>query len=211
MDIRETAAPQDRDGAPAPEEGEEPPPRSRGVLRLLRDMALLAAGCAVVLGLLSAFVAEPVGVPSGSMEPLLRPGDRVVVDRLAYETGPVRRGDVVVFDGRDSSTENDQTFVKRVIGVGGDTVVCCDRHGRITVDGVELDESAYLWPGDAPSAFPFSIRVPPGTLFVLGDHRSASADSRAHLGDPGGGFVPVGRVVGRVDWIVLPLDHWRHL
>jgi signal peptidase I len=209
MDIRETAVPQDRDGASEAQQGEEPS-RSRAS-RLLVEAVALVAVCAAVLALVSAFVAEPMGVPSGSMEPVLRPGDRIVVDKVAYETGTVHRGDVVVFDGKDSFSEGHQTFVKRVVGVGGDTVVCCDRQGRITVDGVELDESAYLYPGDAPSAFPFSIRVPEGTLFVLGDHRSQSADSRAHLGDPGGGFVPVGRVVGRVDGIVLPLSRWRRL
>jgi signal peptidase I len=215
MDISETAVPQDRDGGSAPDEGAEPP-RSGAVRRLLRpglprDLALLVLICAVVLLLVGTFVAEPMGVPSGSMEQGLRPGDRILVDKLAYDLGPVRRGDVVVFDGQDSFSTGSETFVKRVVGVGGDTVVCCDRRGRITVDGVPLDESGYLFPGDAPSAFPFSIRVPAGRLFVLGDHRSESADSRAHLGDPGGGFVPVSRVIGRVDWIILPLSHWRHL
>jgi signal peptidase I len=88
-------------------------------------------------------------------------------------------------------------FVKRVIAVGGDHVVCCDHQGRITVDGRAVDEP-YVYPGDDPSDVEFDQTVPPGHLWVMGDHRSSSADSREHLGDPGGGMVPVDRVVGRV-------------
>ncbi len=95
-------------------------------------------------------------------------------------------------------------FVKRVIGVGGDHVVCCDAQGRITVNGVALDESSYLFPGDVPSEEHFDVVVPAGRLWVMGDHRSASSDSRAHLGDPGGGTVPVDKVVGRVMVVVWP-------
>jgi signal peptidase I len=204
---------------------------------LLREVVLLLGVCLVVVVLLNAFVVQPFGIPSGSMQGTLRIGDRVLVDKLAYRGSPVRRGDVVVFDGRGSFVDEDYQgvgggqglgrritallglasadggadFVKRVIGVGGDTVRCCDARGRITVDGQPLDEGGYLFPGDKPSAFPFSIRVPEGRLFVLGDHRSESADSRAHLGDPGGGFVPVDRVIGRVDWVVLPIGDRRHV
>ena len=94
-----------------------------------------------------------------------------------------------------------------MIGVGGDRVVCCDVDGRITVNGVPLDEEAYLYRNNPPSKQPFDVLVPEGTLWVMGDHRSASADSRSHMGDPGGGFVPVDRVIGRAFAVVWPLGN----
>jgi signal peptidase I len=97
-------------------------------------------------------------------------------------------------------------FVKRVIGVGGDRVACCDEAGRVTVNGVPLDEASYLFPGDSPSDQSFDVIVPAGMLWLMGDHRSNSADSRAHLGDPGGGMVPESRVVGRVMNVLWPLN-----
>jgi signal peptidase I len=221
MDIQQ--APEDRDAATDPQ-GREAESRSSAVRRLVRDVLVLGVVCALVLALVNAFVAQPFNIPSGSMEGTLRVGDRVVVDKLAYRFGSrPQRGDVVVFDGRGTFTDftdgggadpgegSGDDFVKRVIGVAGDTVVCCDPAGRLTVDGVPLDESGYLFPGDTPSTVRFSIKVPPDRLFVLGDHRSVSLDSRDHLGDPGGGFVPVDKVTGRVDWVVYPVGHWRSL
>ena len=215
--------PEDRDSAPSPvdDEGTTAPSRSFGVSRRVREFLGLLAICGLVVVLVNRFVVQPFTIPSGSMENALAVGDRVLVNKLSYDFGGApHRGDVVVFDGRGSfvdtetqdtadSTGND--FVKRVIGVGGDTVKCCDAHGRITVDGVALDESSYLYPGAAPSSFPFDVQVPAGELFVLGDNRAVSADSRAHLGDPGGGFVPVSRVIGRAEWVIAPVGHWRSL
>ena len=88
---------------------------------------------------------------------------------------------------------------------------CCDEQGRITVNGVPLDEGDYLFPGDVPSEAEFDVVVPEGTVWVMGDHRAASADSRAHLGDPGGGFVPVDKILGRAFLVVWPSSRWQSL
>lgn len=190
----------------------------------------IAIALGVVL-LITTFVVKPFSIPSGSMENTLQIGDRVLVNRMVYRVRDIERGDVVVFNGsgsfvpaqvvpdRDPITGSlvwvgqsfglvapDSTdFIKRVIGVGGDRVTCCDEQGRILVNGEPLQED-YLFPGDAPSLQPFDVEVPEGTLWVMGDHRSASADSRVHLGDPGGGFVPADSVVGRAMTVVWPLN-----
>ncbi|MBJ7904657.1 signal peptidase I [Streptomyces sp. NPDC003656] len=173
-------------------------------------ITLTALTCLVFLLLLNAFVVRPFQIPSGSMEPGLRIGDRVLVNKLAYRFGAQpHRGDVVVFDG--TGYFGDADYIKRVVGVGGDHVVCCDKKGRIEVNGRAVDETAFLHPGNAPSGVPFDVVVPGGRLFLLGDHRSRSSDSRDHLGSPGGGMIPVGAVVGRADWIVWPYDRWTRL
>ncbi|MFF4169291.1 signal peptidase I [Streptomyces sp. NPDC001744] len=197
-----------------------------------RRTVLTGGACVLFLLLLSHFVLQPFLIPSRSMEPTLRVGDRILVNKLAYRSGDgPRRGDVVVFDGtgsfvREEPRNNPVTgllhdaaaalglaepdgtdFVKRVVGTGGDRVVCCDGDGRLTVNGVTVTER-YLMPGDRPSGVPFDIVVPPDRLWVMGDHRSQSSDSRDHLGDPGGGMVPVDRVVGRAGWIVWPFGRW---
>lgn len=191
----------------------------------------IAIAIGVVL-IVTTFIAKPFSIPTGSMEQTLQVGDRILVNRLVYHTRDIERGDVVVFDGSDSfvpasdrpernpvagaaawvgqslglMTPDSTDFVKRVIGVGGDRVQCCDAEGRVTVNGTPLDESAYLYPGDSPSLQEFDVEVPEGLLWVMGDHRSNSADSRAHLGDPGGGFVPELKVVGRSMAVLWPLS-----
>ncbi|MFJ7045932.1 signal peptidase I [Streptomyces sp. NPDC101112] len=166
--------------------------------------------CLLFLTLFSTFVMQPFQIPSSSMERSLRIGDRVLVNKLAYRFGSEpRRGDVVVFDGTGYFGNAD--YIKRVVGVGGDRVVCCDQEGRLEVNGRSVDESSFLYPGDSPSSVPFDVVVPEGRLFLLGDHRGDSSDSRNHLGSPGGGMIPLDAVIGRADWIAWPADHWTRL
>ncbi|BBC32643.1 Signal peptidase I [Streptomyces graminofaciens] len=166
--------------------------------------------CLLFLALFSNFVIQPFQIPSSSMQLTLRIGDRVLVNKLAYRFGAQpQRGDIVVFDGTGYFGNAD--YIKRVVGVGGDRVVCCDQEGRLEVNGRSVDESSFLYPGDSPSSVTFDVVVPEGRLFVLGDHRSDSSDSRDHLGSPGGGMIPVGEVIGRAEWIAWPADHWTRL
>jgi signal peptidase I len=172
--------------------------------RWAREVALAAAVAVVLSLLLRSFVVQAYVIPTGSMQPLLQPGDRVLASRVDGWAGEVRRGDVVVFDGAGVFAETGD-FAKRVVGIGGDRVVCCDDDGALTVNGEPLDEP-YVYPGDRPSGVRFDVVVPDGRLWVMGDHRRVSADSRAHLGNPGGGMVPEDRLVGRVVAVVWPLD-----
>ena len=167
----------------------------------------VALGCVLFLGgfVWGAIVYQPYTVPTESMTPTIGAGDRVLAQRI--DGSEVKRGDVVVFT---ESAWGDMPMVKRVVGVGGDRVTCCDRQGRILVNGHPIDEP-YLHPGDQPSRVPFDIEVPEGRLWVMGDHRDDSRDSRDHHGDPGGGTVPVGKVIGRADWIGWPVGHWTRL
>jgi signal peptidase I len=104
-----------------------------------------------------------------------------------------------------------EDFIKRVIGVPGDHVACCNAAGDVTVNGVALHETSYLFPGNPPSLTRFSVTVPPGRLWVMGDHRSISWDSRGHTQDPGGGTIPENMVIGRAFMIVWPPSRWRIL
>ncbi|MGW0599646.1 signal peptidase I [Streptomyces sp. NPDC002776] len=214
MDTEAQPTERDRSSAPAPS-GTEGRSRFALVARISEwlpggRITLTLLICLLFLLLLSTFVLQPFQIPSGSMERGLRIGDRVVVNKLAYRFGAQpQRGDVVVFDG--TGYFGDADYIKRVVGVGEDRVVCCDKEGRIQVNGRSVDESEFLYPGDGPSGVSFDVVVPADSLFVLGDHRSASSDSRDHLGSPGGGMIPVGDVIGRADWIVWPTAHWTRL
>ena len=175
-------------------------------------------------------------IPSGSMENTLEINDRVLVNKLVYDVRGIHRGDIVVFNGDgswDPGTPPRNTnflvkfgqgfasmfgfghpgdiLIKRVIGLPGDKVACCDAQGRVTVNGVPLTEQSYLYPGDSPSEIRFNIVVPPGRLWVMGDHRLISDDSRNHLGEPGGGTVPENAVIGRAFVIIWPPSRWRIL
>ncbi|MEV5882939.1 signal peptidase I [Streptomyces sp. NPDC052020] len=217
------AQPTERDRSPRPSGTEEPSeperPEGRSRFALAARIAQWVPGgwftvavlaLPLCLLLVFTFVLQPFRIPSGSMENGLRIGDRVLVNKLAYRFGAgPQRGDIVVFDGTGYFGHGD--YIKRVVGVGGDHVVCCDGEGRIEVNDRPVDESAFLYPGDSPSTVRFDVVVPEGRLFVLGDHRGDSSDSRDHLGSPGGGMIPVHEVIGRADWIVWPFGHATRL
>lgn len=180
--------------------------RRRRRKRSLSPSTVVLALVVTVLGVwfFRSYVAVPFTVPTRSMADTLRPGDRILVDRLGPHLVGIQRGDVVVFDGTDAFGAPGTDFVKRVIGVGGDRVTCCDRRGRLMVNGTALDERSYLRRGERASQLRFDIRVPEGRLWVMGDNRANSTDSRAHLGSPGGGTVAVDDLVGRVVGVMWP-------
>ncbi len=189
---------------------------------------------ALVLALLiKSFVIQAFYIPSASMENTLEIGDRVLINKIVYHTRPIHRGDIIVFDGTGSwdsvdpaastnifskavselegivgISHDSSIYIKRVIGVPGDHVACCNAKGQVTVNGVALSESSYLYPGSQPSAQSFNITVPPGRLWVMGDNRSVSYDSRGHMGDPGGGTIPESGVLGRAFVIIWPPSRW---
>jgi signal peptidase I len=216
---------------------EEPsaPPAGRRRKHFWRELLVIVVVAAALTLLVKAFVAQVYRIPTGSMENTLQVGDRVLVNKLVYHFRGVARGDIVVFSGQDSwgpdaprpasngfvrlwdevlsdiGLESNQTYyIKRVIGLPGDRVGCC-ADGKVTVNGVPLAESSYLYPGDAPS-FPFkTVTVPAGHLWVMGDHREDSADSRYHASDPGHGAIPEDEVVGRAFFIIWPPSQLRDL
>ena len=193
----------------------------------------------VLMLLVKAFVVQVYRIPSSSMEDTLLTGDRVLVSKVVYRFRGIGRGDIVVFSGRgswgsmsgapdpapprnpflrvaedvlsDAGIYSTQTYyIKRVIGLPGDKVACCT-DGKVTVNGVPLSEGSYLYPGDAPS-FPFkAVIVPAGHLWVMGDHRGDSDDSRYHTSDAGGGAIPEDQVVGRAFLIIWPPSQIRDL
>jgi signal peptidase I len=183
-------------------------------------------GVAILVAVLvRAFVLQTFFIPSESMEHTLNINDRVLVNKLVYDFRDPHRGEVIVFKSPMSwrSDPSEEDFIKRVIGVGGDHVVCCDAQGRITVNDKALDESSYLFRDtdgtqDAPSEDKFDVAVPAGRLWVMGDHRSHSGDSRDQLTHRGAtvdeATIPVDSVVGRAfvlfwpfnraDWLSVP-------
>ncbi|WP_165989704.1 signal peptidase I [Streptomyces sp. YIM 98790] len=165
--------------------------------------AAVAVGCVLFLGgfVLAAILYQPYEVPTDSMAPTVSTGDRVLAHRMGGDEA--HRGDVVVFR---EETWGDVPMLKRVVGVGGDTVACCDDRGRLTVNGRPVDEP-YL-PGDQPAApYSFSAEVPEGELFLLGDDRQNSIDSLTRLlGEDSTGTVPAEAVSARVEAIVWPVD-----
>ncbi len=217
------------------------PRRSRGALRFLRDVLVIIVIAIVVSFAVKTFLVRSFYIPSASMEDTLLIQDRILVDEITPRFSGYERGDIVVFTdpggwlAGESTTvtgstnpiaaagdwalslvglsvsDSDDHLIKRIIGLPGDHVTCCNTLGQITVNGVGIDETSYvLLPqeGAAASAISFDVTVPEGELWVLGDNRYNSRDSRYNQDQPGGGFVPIANVVGRAFLIDWPLDRF---
>lgn len=203
----------------------------------LIDLAVVV-GVALVLSLLiKTFLLRSFFIPSGSMLETLQIDDRIMVNELVPDIIPLNRGDVVVFKDPggwlgavDSSPkpflveasdwflsafgitapDSAQHLVKRVIGIGGDHVKCCDADGKITINGQAITEP-YIAKGAKPSSIEFDVTVPQGSYWVMGDNRENSADSRFHGDLPSKGFVGKEFVVGRAFVVTFPVSHWAWL
>ncbi|MEY3454194.1 MAG: hypothetical protein RLZZ147_319 [Actinomycetota bacterium] len=199
----------------------------------LRELPIIIVSALVVSIVIKTFLLHFFYIPSGSMENTLLVGDRIAVNKLGALFSDIKRGEVAVFNDPDkwlgdapveegSSISSKvksglitvgvlpdpakQFLIKRVIGVGGDNVICCDASGKIQVNGESINEP-YIYPGDKPSEIKFNVDVPKGFIFVMGDHRGASSDSRFHPDSANNGMVPLSKVVGRATFIVWPLSN----
>lgn len=199
---------------------------------------VLIVGTALILSVaIKAFLIRSFYIPSGSMLDTLEINDRIIVNVMAPEVFPIEHGDVVVFRdpggwlGAMPTTQKDtltevtdfvlgtfgitapdsaEHLVKRVIGLPGDTVVCCSPDGKLIINGVAIDEP-YVRSGAAPSELEFAVTVPEGYYWVMGDNRPNSTDSRYHQDLPTGGFVPQEVIVGRALVISWPVSNWTFL
>jgi len=200
---------------------------------VLREFPILVIVALAVSLLIKTLLVQFFFIPSGSMENTLQIQDRVAVNKLPFISKNISRGDVVVF--RDPSNwlpepfvgdENKivskvkeglvlvgvlpnpakQYLVKRVLGVAGDEVICCTKSGKVTING-KVAVEPYIFAGNKPSELKFNVTVPEGKIWVMGDHRSASADSRYNQDDMNNGFVPVSRITGRAYAIIWPIKN----
>jgi signal peptidase I len=204
---------------------------------LLKELPFLVVVALVVSLFIKTFLVQFFYIPSGSMENTLQIKDRVAVNKVPFISNSVNRGDVVVFRDPsnwlpeiiDYSTNKylaqaksalvavgvlpnpaKQYLVKRVVGVAGDHIVCCTKDDKLTINGVEVTEP-YIFSGNKPSEMTFDVTVPEGKIWVMGDHRGASADSRYHQEDINKGFVPVSKVTGRVVAVIWPFKNITYL
>ena len=204
---------------------------------LLRELPIIIVAALVVSVLVKTFLIHFFFIPSGSMENTLKVGDRIAVNKIASYFSDIKRGEVVVFRdpsnwlGQAPKTTSPaaiealksglvavgvlpdpakQYLIKRTIGVGGDHVVCCDAKGRLQINGTSINEP-YIFAGNKPSDSNFNVTVPKGFIWVMGDHRGASADSRFHTDDLHKGMVPLSDVVGRAEFVVWPINHAKFL
>jgi len=214
----------------------EKAPRSKaaGLLSFFRETVIIMISALAVSWLIKTLLVQAFFIPSESMEDTLEVGDRVIVSRMVPRFFDVNRGDIVVFTdpgdwlgdyiapdrgafGNAITTaltwvglfphDAGDHLIKRAIGVPGDHVMCCDNEGRIVLNGVPISEQLYIRPGAVPSQDPFDVTVPPDMLFVMGDNRQNSADSRYNQDKPYEGFVPINNVVGTAFVTVWPLNH----
>jgi signal peptidase I len=203
------------------------PRRSPGriLFLFLRDALVIVLAALVVSFLMKSFLIRSFFIPTESMDPTLIRDDRIIVSQLTPSPFDINRGDVneedplswamdafSIFVGL-SSPDNNEHLVKRVIGLPGDTVECCDAKGRMSINGVPLEEPYASLPEGVSkvSSNDFSVVVPSDSLWVMGDNRYNSADSRRNMDKPGGGFVPIDNVVGRAIVISWPQNRWQWL
>ncbi len=199
----------------------------------LRELPIIVVSALIVSIVVKTFLLHFFYIPTGSMENTLQIGDRIAVNKFGALFSEVKRGEVVVFGDPDNwlgqvqQTDDPkllaliksglitvgvlpdpakQYLIKRVIGVGGDNVTCCDAEGKLQVNGVSINEP-YIYSGDKPSETKFNVDVPEGFLWVMGDHRAASADSRYQPDSASEGMVPLSKVVGRATFIVWPIKN----
>ena len=200
---------------------------------LLKELPFLVVVALVASLLIKSFLVQFFYIPSGSMENTLQIKDRVAVNKIPFISKSIDRGDVVVFRDPDNwlpeivdydtnkylsivksalvavgvlPNPAKQYLVKRVIGVAGDRIVCCTKDDKLTINGVEVDEP-YIFAGNKPSEMTFDVTVPEGKIWVMGDHRGASADSRYHQEDINKGFIPISKVSGRVVAVIWPFKN----
>lgn len=195
-------------------------PKRRTRSSSVRELLLLILIPALIVVLGRVFVASNYVIPSGSMMDTLQVGDRIVTSKLSPGIFPLKRGDVIVFkdpahwlgqESSDSGLFTSEYLVKRLIGLPGDHVQCCTAGGQLTINGTPIDETSYIRPGIAPSSITFDITVTKDHLFVLGDNRANSADSRYHSDDGANGLVPVSDVVGVAKFVYWPLNRFKYL
>lgn len=167
-----------------------------------RDTLVWCVAPIIIVLLLRIFIFGFYSIPSGSMQDTIEPGDRVVTSKLAPDLFDLQRGDIIVFKDpanwlqSEDSVLGDGYLIKRLIGLPGDVVECDGAGSPVLINGVAIDETPYIRSGVNPSDFPFSVTVTEGHVFVMGDNRASSADSRYHQDDGANGLVPISDVVG---------------
>ncbi len=208
--------------------------RRKEAAAYIRDTLITIILVGIIITLLRTFVITQYIIPSSSMEDTLPVGSQVLANKLMRGEPSLKRGHIIVFkdthgwlsSSESSSTQGglaglfnkitgnkngDRYLIKRIIGLPGDTVACEGAGHPITVNGQPINESSYLKPGTDPSDVAFTVRVTAGNIFVMGDNRSNSADSRYHTDDGNNGLVPMSAVTGVAVAVIWPVSQWRGL